>query len=145
MVLRVLVFVIGVARARQQAGGAPFFCVGKLHFAMQAFVRCRFAYFTSRTCAHVSTMEVRPFLPRLEFALCSAADGVMTRANKQTQCFFGPTLTSVLAQSENAGERLVRNSATRPGGTYIYAYNKTLHIFDLTAEAYLNIFCDLNL
>ena len=102
VVLRVPVYVIRVVRARVQAGGAPF-SVGKLHCAMQAFVRCRFAYVASRTCAHVSTLEVRPFLPRMEFVLCSADVGVMTGANKQTQWFFGPTLSSVLAQSETAG------------------------------------------
>ena len=34
----------------------------------------------------------------------------MAGANKQAQ-WFGPTLSSVLAQSETAGERVVRNSA----------------------------------
>ena len=87
VVLRVPVYVIRVVRARLQAGGAPF-PVGKLHCAMQAFVRRQFAYLASRTCAHVSTLEVRPFLPRMEFALCSADVGMMTGANKHTQCFF---------------------------------------------------------
>ena len=105
---------------RLQAGGVPF-SVGKLHCAMQTFVRCRFAYLASRTCAHVSTLEVRPFLSRMEFALCSADVGVMTGANKQTQWFFGPTLSSVVAQSESAGERVVRNSAAWPQSTYILA------------------------
>ena len=37
----------------------------------------------------------------------------MTDANEQAQ-WFGPTLSSVLAQSETAGERVVRNSAAWP-------------------------------
>ena len=43
----------------------------------------------------------------------------MTGANKQAQ-WFGPTLSSVLAQSETAGERVVRNSAAWPRSTYVY-------------------------
>ena len=39
----------------------PFFSVGKLHCAMQAFVRCRFANRALRTCTHVSALEMRPF------------------------------------------------------------------------------------
>ena len=90
VVLRVPVYVIRVVRARLQAGGAPF-SVGKLYCAMQAFVRCRFAYLISRTCAHVSTLKVRPFLPRsMKLALCSADIGVMMGANKQTQWFLVP-------------------------------------------------------
>ena len=103
--LRVSVYVIMVVRARLQAGGVSF-SVGKLYTAMQAFVRCWFTYLASRTCAHVSTLEVRPFLPRMETALCTADVGVMTGANKQKQC-FGSTLSSVLAQSETAGEMSV--------------------------------------
>ena len=55
MVLKVPDYVIRVVRARLQAGGAPF-SVGELHCAMQAFVRCRFDYLFSRTCADVSNL-----------------------------------------------------------------------------------------
>ena len=44
---------------------------------------------------------------------------VMTNANKQAQ-WFGPKLSSVLAQSETAGERAVRNSAAWSRNTYVY-------------------------
>ena len=37
----------------------------------------------------------------------------MTDANEQAQ-WFGPSLSSVLAQSETAGETVVRNSAAWP-------------------------------
>ena len=60
VVLRVPGYVIRVARARLQGGDAPF-SVEKLHCAIKAVVRCRFAYRAWRTCTHVSTLEVRPF------------------------------------------------------------------------------------
>ena len=41
----------------------------------------------------------------------------MTDANEQAH-WFGPTLSSVLAQSETAGKRVVRNSAAWPRSTY---------------------------
>ena len=59
---------------------------------MQAVVRCRIAYLASRTCAHVFTLEMRPFLPGMEVVLFSADAGVMTGANNQTQCFLVPHL-----------------------------------------------------
>ena len=43
----------------------------------------------------------------------------MTDANKQAQ-WFDPTLSSVLAQSKTAGERVVRNSAAWSRSTYVY-------------------------
>ena len=65
------VYVIRVVGARLRAGGAPF-SVGKLYCAIQEFVLCRFAYRASRTFTHVSTLEVRPFLPGMDSALCNA-------------------------------------------------------------------------
>ena len=44
---------------------------------------------------------------------------VMTDASEQSQ-WFGPTLSSALAQSETAGERVVRNSAAWPRSTCGY-------------------------
>ena len=44
---------------------------------------------------------------------------VMTGANKQTQ-WLGPTFSSVLAQSDTTGERVVRNSAAWPPSIYVY-------------------------
>ena len=79
---------------------------------MQALVRCRFAtvfrehaHMSPRwRCVHSSSYGICTMLCR-----CC----VMTDANEQAQ-WFGPTLSSVLAQSETAGERVVRNSAAWP-------------------------------
>ena len=116
VVLRAPVYVVRVACERLQAGGAPF-SVGKLYYAMQAFVRCRFAYRASRTCTHVSTLEVRPFFP--VWNLQCAVQMLCDDGCKQAQ-WFDPTLSLVLAQSETAGERFVRNSAAWPRSTNVY-------------------------
>ena len=50
----------------------------------------------------------------------------MTDANEQAQ-WFGPTLSSALAQSESAEERVVRNSAAWPRSTYV-VYTGVMYI-----------------
>ena len=75
-------------------------------------MRCRFAAVIREharmsprwRCVHSSPYGICTMLCRC---------GVMTDANEQAQ-WFGPTLSSVLAQSQTAGERVVRNSTAWP-------------------------------
>ena len=74
-------------------------------------VLCEHARISPRSrCVHSSLYEICKMLCR-----CC----VITGANKHAQG-FGPTLGSVLRQSEPAGERLVCNSAAWPRSTYTY-------------------------
>ena len=70
---------------------------------VRAMLVCLPCFANMRECLHAGGGSI---LLRMKTALCSADVGAMTGANKQTQC-FGFKLSSVLAQSETAGEREV--------------------------------------
>ena len=81
-----------------------FISVGKLHCAVQAFVRCWFAYpffGNVRASLHAGDWSI---FSLTETATRKADTCVMTGANKQTQC-FGPTPSLVLAQFDIREER----------------------------------------
>ena len=119
VVLRVIVHVIRVARARLQAGGALLFRreAALCNAGVRAMSVCLPCFANMHACLHAGGASIPP---RIEFTLsmlCRCC--VMMGTNKQAQ-WFGPTLGSVLAQSETAGERVVRNSAAWSRSAYVY-------------------------